>query len=70
MFTFFILLAVLIVLVVMAGSWMGGPGSRRRVIYERGPAMTRRPDVIEEIVEEPELRPIASRRIVRRRRTY
>jgi hypothetical protein len=70
MITFFILLVVLMVLVVAAGSWVAGP--RRRVYYERGPiVMDRGPDVVEEYVEEPQLRPIASsRRIVRRRRSY
>lgn len=70
MITFFILLVVLMVLVVAAGSWVAGP--RRRVYYERGPIVTDRgPDIVEEYVEEPPLRPIASsRRIVRRRRSY
>ena len=69
MITFFILLVVLMVLVVAAGSLVAGP--RRRVYYERGPVVDRGHDVIEEYVEEPELRPITSgRRIVRRRRTY
>lgn len=70
MITFFILLVVLMVLVVAAGSWVAGP--RRRVYYERGPIVVDRgPDVVEEYVEEPQLRPIASsRRIVRRRRSY
>jgi len=70
MITFFILLVVLMVLVVAAGSWVAGP--RRRVYYERGPiVMDRGSDVVEEYVEEPQLRPVASsRRIVRRRRSY
>jgi hypothetical protein len=68
MITFFILLVVLMVLVVAAGTWAAAP--RRRVYYDRGPLVDRRTDVVEEVVEEPELRPIASRRIVRRRRTY
>lgn len=62
MITFFILLVVLMVLVAAAGSWAAGP--RRRVYYDRGP------DIVEEYVEEPEVRPVTSgRRIVRRRRT-
>jgi hypothetical protein len=62
MITFFILLVVLMVLVVAAGSWVAGP--RRRVYYDRGP------EVVDEYVEGPELRPMTSgRRIVRRRRT-
>ena len=70
MITFFIILVVLMVLVAAAGSWVAGP--RRRVYYERGPiVMDRSPEVVEEYVEEPSLRPIASsRRIVRRRRGY
>lgn len=70
MITFFILLVVLMVLVVAAGSWVGGP--RRRIYYDRGPSVVDRgSDVVEEYVEEPELRPMTSgRRIVRRRRTF
>jgi hypothetical protein len=68
MITFFILLVVLMVLVVAAGTWAAGP--HRRVYYDRGPLVDRRTDVIEEVVDEPALRPAASRRIVRRRRTY
>lgn len=70
MITFFILLVVLMVLVAAAGSWVAGP--RRRVYYERGPiVMDRSPEVVDEYVEEPELRPISSaRRVTRRRRVY
>ena len=68
MITFFILLVVLMVLVVAAGTWAAGP--HRRVYYDRGPLVDRRTDVVEEFVDEPEPRPMASRRIVRRRRTY
>ena len=68
MITFFILLVVLMVLVVAAGTWAAGP--HRRVYHDRGPLVDRRTDIVEEIVDEPELRPMASRRIVRRRRTY
>ncbi|HEX9970042.1 MAG TPA: hypothetical protein VGB03_07875 [Acidimicrobiales bacterium] len=70
MITFFILLVVLMVLVAAAGSWVAGP--RRRVYYERGPIVVdRSSEVVDEYVEEPTVRPLASsRRIVRRRRTY
>ena len=70
MITFFILLVVLMVLVAAAGSWVAGP--RRRVYYERGPiVMDRGPEVVDEYIEEPELRPISSgRRVTRRRRLY
>ncbi|HVF75832.1 MAG TPA: hypothetical protein VM938_12350 [Acidimicrobiales bacterium] len=71
MITFFILLVVLMVLVVAAGSWVAGP--RRRVYYERGPIVRDRGTEVleEEYVEEPQLRPISSsRRIIRRRRSY
>lgn len=70
MITFFILLVVLMVLVAAAGSWVAGP--RRRVYYERGPIVVdRSPEVVDEYVEEPAVRPLASsRRIVRRRRVY
>lgn len=70
MITFFILLVVLMVLVAAAGSWVAGP--RRRVYYDRGPTvMDRRPEVVEEYSDEPELRPISSgRRVMRRRRVY
>ena len=67
MVTFFILLVVLMVLVVAAGTWAAGP--HRRVYYASRPRVVgRRDEVIEEVVDEPELRPM--RRIVRRRRTY
>lgn len=70
MITFFILLVVLMVLVAAAGSWVAGP--RRRVYYERGPIVRdRSTEVVDEYVEEPELRPITSgRRMTRHRRTY
>lgn len=69
MVTFFILLVVLMVLVVAAGTWAAGP--HRRVYYGDVPrAAGRRGEVIEETIDEPELRPMASRRIVRRRRVY
>jgi hypothetical protein len=70
MVTFFILLVVLMVLVVAAGTWAAGP--HRRVYYDNGPRMLgRRHEVVEEVVDEPDLRPVASsRRIIRRRRTY
>lgn len=70
MITFFILLVVLMVLVAAAGSWVAGP--RRRVYYERGPIVRDRgTEVVDEYVDEPELRPISSsRRVTRRRRVY
>lgn len=68
MITFFILLVVLMVLVVAAGTWAAGP--HRRVYYDRRPLVDRRTDVVEELVDEPHVRPMASRRTIRRRRTY
>lgn len=69
MITFFVILAVLMVLVVVAGQWSGGPG--RRVFYDRDVVVDRRPDVVEEIVEDdPYPAPRSRRRVVRRRRTY
>jgi len=71
MVTFFILLVVLMVLVVAAGTWAAGP--HRRVYYDSGPrVLGRRHEVVEEAVDEPGLRPMVSsrRRIVRRRRVY
>lgn len=69
MITFFVILVVLMVLVVAAGQWSAGP--RRRVLYDRDVVVDRRPDVVEEIVEEDPY-PVArsTRRVVRRRRTY
>ena len=69
MITFFVILAVLMVLVVAAGQWSARPG--RRVLYDRDVVVDRRPDVVEEIVEDDPY-PVAtrSRRVVRRRRTY
>ena len=66
MIAFFIILALLMVFVVMAGQWSAG--ARRRVIYDRDVVVDRRPDVIEEeVVDDPY--PVArSRRVVRRRR--
>ena len=66
MIAFFVILALLMVFVVMAGQWSAG--ARRRVIYDRDVVVDRRPDVIEEeVVDDPY--PVArSRRVVRRRR--
>jgi len=74
MIGFFIILALLMVLVAAAGAWSRGNwgGPRQRVIYERSPVVERRPraSLGEEIVEEewhdagPAPR---SRRVVRRR---
>jgi len=76
MIAFFVILALLMVLVVAAGMWSsgawGGPRTGRRVIYDRGPATARRarPELDEEVVEEEwsgaDGRP--GRRVVRRRR--
>ncbi|HVL93055.1 MAG TPA: hypothetical protein VM264_06885 [Acidimicrobiales bacterium] len=78
MFAFFIILALLMVLVVAAGSWSSGAwGGRggRRVIYDRTPverrprsvvSSTRGEEVIEEEWEDTGTRP-RSRRVVRRR---
>lgn len=77
MIAFFVILVVLMVLVVAAGSWTAGP--RRRVRYERDAVVDRRPrvlvepspEVIEEVVyDDAYPPPVAStRRVVRRRRT-
>lgn len=67
MIAFFVILALLMVLVAFAGQqWSAG--SRRRVVVDRDVVVDRRPDLIsEEIVDEPY--PVArSRRVVRRRR--
>lgn len=72
MIAFFVILALLMVLVAFAGQW--NSGRRRRVIYDRDVVVDRRPTVVErgpdvieeEIVEDPY--PVArSRRVVRRR---
>lgn len=70
MIAFFIILAVLMVLVFAAGQWQAGP--RRRVTYDRDVVVDRGPDLIEEeIVDDGYRQPVArSRRVVRRRRTY
>ena len=77
MIAFFVILVVLMVLVVAAGQWQAGP--RRRILYDRDVVVDRRPDVVEETVDEPydpygPSRPRtaarSSRRVVRRRRTY
>jgi hypothetical protein len=64
MVTFFILLVVLMVRVVAAGTWASAP--RRRVYYER-PAERE----VVELVDDGRtaLRPLARRSVVRRRRT-
>lgn len=69
MITFFIILAVLMVLVVAAGQWSGV--GRRRVVHDRDLLVDRRPDLMEEeIVDDPYPARVRSRRVVRRRRTY
>lgn len=69
MIAFFVLLVVLMVLVVAAGTWNAGP--RRRVRYDRDVVVDRRPDVVEEVVYDDGYRQpeITTRRVVRRRRT-
>ncbi|MGH9177837.1 MAG: hypothetical protein ACRD0N_04710 [Acidimicrobiales bacterium] len=68
MLTFFIVLAVLMVLLFALGQWQAGP--RRRVIYDRDIVARRRPEVIEEVVDDDPYPVARSRRVVRRRRTY
>ena len=67
MIGFFILLVVLMVLVAVCIPWLQGGGRR---IY-----VDRRPDYVEEVVDDgyasdEVLRPVARRRMVRRRRLY
>jgi hypothetical protein len=71
MIAFFVILAVLMVLVVAAGRWSAGSRGRR-VIYDRDVVVDRGPDIIEEeIFDDVDRRPVArSRRVVRRRRSY
>lgn len=70
MITFFVILAVLMVLVVAAGQWSAA-GPRRRVHYDRDVVVDRRPEIIEEeIVDDPYPVATRSRRVVRRRRGY
>lgn len=69
MITFFVILAVLMVLVVAAGQWSAG--ARRRVVYDRDVVARPRARVVEEeIVDDPYDRPVVRRRVVRRRRSY
>ncbi|HUR18733.1 MAG TPA: hypothetical protein VMZ51_07340 [Acidimicrobiales bacterium] len=69
MIAFFVLLVVLMVLVVAAGTWNAGP--RRRGPYARDVVVDRRPDVVEEVVYDDAYTPpvTRTRRVVRRRRT-
>lgn len=68
MIAFFLILALLMVFVVLAGQWSAGP--RRRVIYDRDVVVDRRPRVVEEEIVEDDPYPVApSRRVVRRRRS-
>ena len=68
MIAFFIILALLMVFVAMAGRWSAA-GPRRRVIYDRDVVADRRPGVAgEEIVDDPYPVARSSRRVVRRRR--
>ncbi|HVE47209.1 MAG TPA: hypothetical protein VNA57_10750 [Acidimicrobiales bacterium] len=70
MIAFFVLLVVLMVLVVAAGTWSAGP--RRRVRYDRDVVVDRSPDVVEEVVYDDGYRQpeTTTRRVVRRRRTF
>ena len=64
MITFFVLLVLLMVLVAVGIPALSGGWTSRRVIVDR------RPEVIEEVVDDDvPLRPVARRRVVRRR-TY
>ncbi|MGH9154312.1 MAG: hypothetical protein ACRD1K_00295 [Acidimicrobiales bacterium] len=80
MIGFFVILAILMVLVFAAGDWLSGSrtgvGRGRRVVHERGPTVERAPrrSLGEEIVEEEWTGggggaggPTRSRRVVRRR---
>lgn len=67
MIAFFVILAVLMVLVAAAGQWSAW--SRRRVVHVRDVVVDRRPDVIEEeFIDEPHPVARSTRRVVRRRR--
>lgn len=67
MITFFVILALLMVFVVLAGQWSAG--ARRRVVYDRDVVVDRRPrDVEEEIIDDDPYPVRSSRRVVRRRR--
>jgi len=68
MIAFFVILALLMVFVAVAGRWSAA-GPRRRVIYDRDVVADRRPGVVEEeIVDDPYPVARSSRRVVRRRR--
>lgn len=77
MIAFFVILVMLMVLVVAAGTWSAGP--RRRVRYDRDVVVDRRPevmvdrrpDMVEDVVYDDAYPPPATsrRRVVRRRRT-
>ena len=67
MIAFFVILALLMVFVAVAGQWSSA-GPRRRVIYDRDVVVDRRPEVVEEIVDDPYPVARTSRRVVRRRR--
>lgn len=66
MIAFFLILALLMVFVVLAGQWSAGP--RRRVIYDRDVVVDRRPRVVEEVIEDDPYPVDPGRRVVRRRR--
>lgn len=72
MIAFFVILALLMVFVVVAGQWSGAGPARRRVVHDRDVVVDRGLDLIEEeIVDDPYPQPVArSRRVVRRRRSY
>lgn len=67
MIAFFVILALLMVFVVLAGQWSAGAG--RRVMYDRDVVVDRRPRVIEEEIIDDDPYPVErGRRVVRRRR--
>jgi hypothetical protein len=69
MITFFVLLVLAMVLIAVAIPALQGGWGGRRVIVERRRDMVE-PDMIEEVVDDDlPLRPMARRRVVRRR-TY
>ena len=67
MIGFFVVLVLLMVLVAVCVPLLQGGG--RRTIYTRRPDYVES-DVVEYVDDEPPLRPIARRRVVRRSRRY
>ncbi|HET7487564.1 MAG TPA: hypothetical protein VFJ85_06500 [Acidimicrobiales bacterium] len=69
MIAFFVILALLMVFVVIAGQWTSA-GPRRHIVIDRGEpdvVVRRRPRVIEEEIVEDDLYDAPPRRVVRRR---